>query len=110
LRPRHDRLHIDTIETDDALTLRISGAATAQFSDMAIAHFRKAVAAKQSTIVLDVKEMQFLDARFLGILLMLRRELMERGAELRFAGVSASIRRLFRLHEGSFLLSDERGH
>jgi N-acetylglucosaminyldiphosphoundecaprenol N-acetyl-beta-D-mannosaminyltransferase len=48
-----------------------------------------------------------MDARFLGLLLMLRKELKTRGGKLQFIAVPHSIKRIFRLNALHFLLSAE---
>jgi N-acetylglucosaminyldiphosphoundecaprenol N-acetyl-beta-D-mannosaminyltransferase len=66
-------------------------------------HFQEALAGNRD-VVIDLSDTRQIDARFLGLLLMLRKELRSRGAELRFAAVPRSIERIFRLNELGFLL------
>lgn len=65
--------------------------------------FEEALRDKQD-IVVDLSNTRLIDARFLGLLLMLRKELKSRGANLVFTGVSSHIGRIFRLSELEFLL------
>jgi len=73
--------------------------------DDAIAHLREAVAAKKK-IVIDLANTLGIDARFLGLLLMVRKNLKARGLGLEFIGVSPEMARTFRLHGVNYLLGD----
>ena len=101
-----DGLSVDYWEDDKIIVLSPKGAATAQNIDIAAAAFRTALGAnKDVTINLDGTEL--VDARFLGLLLMLNKNLKEGGCALTFARVPARIARLFRLNEFGFLLHHE---
>lgn len=78
----HD-LRITRVE-GDRVTLRLSGDATARQVPSAIGHFRNAIDS-QKRVVLDLSETRIADGRFLGLLLMLRRKLLNgRGATRNF--------------------------
>ncbi len=62
------------------------------------------MAGKQD-IIIDLSTTRMIDARFFGLLLMLRKELKSRGASLTFTGVSRAMQRIFRCSELEFLLS-----
>ena len=49
--------------------------------------------------------LSLIDARFFGLLIMLRKELKSRGAKLSFTGVTRATKRNFRLSELEYLLS-----
>ena len=71
----------------------------------AIACFQETLTEGCTNVVVDLAGVRVIDARFLGLLLMVRKHLKEQGATLRFIGVSPSIRRMFRLNEVNFLLN-----
>jgi N-acetylglucosaminyldiphosphoundecaprenol N-acetyl-beta-D-mannosaminyltransferase len=85
--------------------LNLYGSATEAQAAKAVAAFRDALTA-QADIAINLSGLRLVDARFLGLLLMLRKALIARGARLSFIGVSRRIERLFRRNEVSFLLSD----
>ena len=89
----------------DGETLRLAGAATARHVATAVAFFREA--AGRRAVIIDLTDTRVVDARFLGLLMMLRKRLRRQGASLRITGASARTARLFRLHGAEFLL-DER--
>jgi N-acetylglucosaminyldiphosphoundecaprenol N-acetyl-beta-D-mannosaminyltransferase len=99
---------VNGAENPGVVALHLSGTATAREADTVITHFRAAVRAQRSGVVLDISALDFVDARFLGILLVLRQELKGLGAPLELIGVSPKIRRLFRLHGVAFLSDGER--
>jgi N-acetylglucosaminyldiphosphoundecaprenol N-acetyl-beta-D-mannosaminyltransferase len=72
--------------------------------DVAIPPFRKALAA-QKDVAVDLSDVDFIDQRFLGLLMMLRKQLRKAGGELHVVGLSTSLRRLFRLNGGEFLIA-----
>ena len=101
-------LVIRQIPSDDALVLQLCGAATARHVDQAIACFRDAVKTQQA-IIIDCSDTNAIDARFLGLLLMLRKRLAGQGAGPTFIGVSRRLERTFRLNGAAFLLTSARG-
>ena len=56
-------------------------------------------------IVIDFSETSAVDARFLGLLLMLRKQLKAQNAVPRFIGISRRLERMFRLNGFGYLLS-----
>jgi N-acetylglucosaminyldiphosphoundecaprenol N-acetyl-beta-D-mannosaminyltransferase len=98
----HD-LVIERALNGDVLTLGFSGFAIASHVEKAISCFREAVTTKKQ-IVIDFSNTQAVDARFLGLLLMLRKELKEQGAELKFSRISRRLERVFRLNGLEYLL------
>jgi len=69
---------------------------------------RNKTSLKEDTSV-DGSDTRTVDARFLGLLLMLRKELKSRGTSPILIGMSARLERIFRLHGLGFLLSPEAG-
>jgi N-acetylglucosaminyldiphosphoundecaprenol N-acetyl-beta-D-mannosaminyltransferase len=90
--------------SDDSIVLRISGYATVEQVDAAIPFFRDAVET-QKRIIIDLYRTLRLDARFFGLLLMLRKQLTSRGSVLKFIGVTPALRRQFKLNRVEYLLS-----
>jgi N-acetylglucosaminyldiphosphoundecaprenol N-acetyl-beta-D-mannosaminyltransferase len=108
LVPRRGRVNRDfAVEQDtseDSLVLRISGYATVERVATAVPCFRAAVAS-QKPIIIDLVRTSHLDARFFGLLLMLRKQLASAGAALKFVGVTPALRRQFRLNGVEHLIS-----
>ena len=101
-RGRHD-LVIEQVHGSDSVTLSLSGFALASHVDEVISCFREAVATEKQ-IVIDFSETCAVDARFLGLLLMLRKQLTARNSVLRFMGISRRLERMFRLNGLGYLL------
>jgi N-acetylglucosaminyldiphosphoundecaprenol N-acetyl-beta-D-mannosaminyltransferase len=90
---RHDFVIVQT-ENDHTVTLRLSGHAIADEITKAIACFREALATRKQ-IVIDFAGLRAADARFFGLLLMLRKQLKGRGAVPHFVGISSRLQRQF---------------
>ena len=103
-----DDLVITQAQNNEMVTLSLSGLATAPHVEKAISAFRDAIALKKR-IVLDLSNTRAIDARFLGLLLMLRKEFDTPAANLVFAGLSLETRKIFRLHGLEFLLRSHKG-
>lgn len=101
-------LRIRQIETLEFVTLKLQGSAIAQHVEQAVSIFREAVKVKKP-IVIDLSETRAIDPRFLGLLLMLRKQLKGHGACLTFGGVSSRLAKIFRLNGVNSLLSSDRG-
>ncbi len=103
---RHQRqdLLIKKSPGDQSIMISLCGIASERHVPKAIACFQEALTGSQN-ITIDLSNTRLIDARFLGLLLMLRKELKNRGARLIFTGVSGAIERIFRLSELEFLLS-----
>jgi N-acetylglucosaminyldiphosphoundecaprenol N-acetyl-beta-D-mannosaminyltransferase len=99
---RHDFVIVLAHGKED-ITVRLSGYATAKGAPEAIGRFREAVASRKQVVV-DLSRTKALDARFLGLLLMLRKQLKGNGSALKLVGASTKLRRQFRLNELEFLL------
>ena len=100
LRLRYERTE-DLIITQaygcETITLSLSGTANARHVDKAIPVFREAIATKKQ-IALDFSNTRTIDARFLGLLLMLKKTLKNTGAAPIFVGLSPGLKRIFRLN------------
>lgn len=96
-------LTIQKSEDRQSVTISLSGAASQRHIWKATNCFQDALASRLD-VNLDLTNIRQIDARFLGLLLMLRKELKSRGASLTIYGASRSIERIFRLHEIGFLL------
>ncbi|MEH2628572.1 N-acetylglucosaminyldiphosphoundecaprenol N-acetyl-beta-D-mannosaminyltransferase [Bradyrhizobium sp. AZCC 1719] len=100
------KLSVARHEDHGSVTIALSGAAVAAHADAAIKQLRDALDSGKR-MVLDVSNTQYIDARFFGVFLMVRKQLASRGQKLLFTGVSAGLRRVFRLNRFEFLLSQE---
>ena len=106
LRLSYERRGEDLIITQfyghESVTVSLSGPANARNVDNAIPAFREAIAAKKQ-ITLDFSNTRTVDARFLGLLLMLKKTLKSTGANLVFVGLSPGLARIFRLNRLDFV-------
>jgi N-acetylglucosaminyldiphosphoundecaprenol N-acetyl-beta-D-mannosaminyltransferase len=94
-------------QDEQTIRLILSGDASRNNVPVAFCAFREAVDAGQD-VVIDFSETQNIDARFLGLLMMLQKELAVRGAALFFADLPPKIERTFRLSELGHLLTSCR--
>ena len=101
-----NKLSIERREDHGSVTIALSGAAVAAHVDGAIEPLRDALDSGKRLIV-DVSNTQYIDARFFGLFLMVRKQLASRGQKLLFTGASADLRRIFRLNKFEFLLSQQ---
>jgi N-acetylglucosaminyldiphosphoundecaprenol N-acetyl-beta-D-mannosaminyltransferase len=81
----------------------LAGDATGNQVTAAIPVFREAVADSEE-VTIDVSRLGSIDARFFGLLLMVRKQTLQHGGRLRFSGVSRRIKRIFHLNGFGFLL------
>ena len=101
-RGRYD-LVIEQVHGNDSVTLSLSGFAFASHVDELISCLREVIATEKQ-IVIDFSKTCAVDARFLGLLLMLRKQLKGRNSVLRFMGISRRLERMFRLNGLGYLL------
>lgn len=106
LKHRPHALLIDRNDHGMTIEIALSGAALESHVSKAIPFFQEAISSRRD-VTIDLSNVHQIDARFLGLMLMLRKELGNRGAKLKFATVPRSIRRIFYLSELEFLLSAE---
>lgn len=105
---RHDFV-IVSVQNRTRITLRISGNATAREVPKAIVEFRDALAS-QKPLEVDLSQTRALDARFLGLFLMLSKHLKSEGFTLNFRGLSPKLERQFLLNGLKYLLSTSQNH
>lgn len=105
-RDKTGDLLISSREDPTSVRVELSGVAIARHVDRAIGHFRDALSTgKQVTV--DVSNTHYVDPRFFGLFLMVRKQLANQGMQLKFTGLSPGIRRIFRLNRFEFLLPHE---
>jgi len=97
-------LMIKRSEDHKTVILSILGMATAPNARTAVSCLQDAVAAAKD-VVINFANTELIDARFLGLLLMVSKRLKEQQLNLKFTQVSPRISRLFRLNGFGFLLS-----
>jgi N-acetylglucosaminyldiphosphoundecaprenol N-acetyl-beta-D-mannosaminyltransferase len=90
-------LTISARVVDESVTVSLAGAANARHVHKVIPVFREAIATKRH-LTLDFSHTCTIDARFLGLLLMLSKKLKARGATSVFVGLSSGLERIFRLN------------
>jgi N-acetylglucosaminyldiphosphoundecaprenol N-acetyl-beta-D-mannosaminyltransferase len=103
---RERDLTISQHQSGESVTVSLAGAATVRYVDKVIAVFRDAIAAKKR-IIIDFSNTRVIDARFLGLLLMIRKMAKNNGTSAILIGLSPALRRIFRLNGLEFLLSPE---
>ena len=96
-------LLIKRTEDHKSVILSINVAAIVQNVGNALAYFQDAVATAKD-IVINFTDTRLIDARFLGLLIMLNKTLKRQQLHLTFTGISPRIARIFRLHGFGFLL------
>ena len=107
LRLRYDGKDLVISQAHDcqSVTLAFSGAATARHVDKIIPVFRAAMATRKQ-IIIDFSNTCAVDARFLGLLLLLRKKLKSvPSSDPIFIGLSPELQKLFYLNGLKFLLS-----
>jgi N-acetylglucosaminyldiphosphoundecaprenol N-acetyl-beta-D-mannosaminyltransferase len=103
VRGTTSNLRISANHRDNSCSISLSGMAIGSNVASAIPVFRD-VLAKSSDLTIDVSTLRVIDARFFGLLLMIRKQLIERGGRLKFVGVSRRMERAFRMNRFGFLL------
>ena len=88
--------------------ITLMGGATANQVERAIPVLREAIT-EAGRLTIDISKLRQIDARFFGLLLMVRKQLLERGQMLEIDGASREIKRIFRLNRFSYLLDPEDG-
>ena len=96
-------LRVERTDDHKSVILSIDGVATAQNIGNAVTSFLDAASAARS-IVINFTNIRLIDARFLGLLLMLDKQLKRQHLQLKLAGISPPIARIFRLNGFEFLL------
>ena len=104
---RNTELVVDRRENESSIALKFSGDAVAAHVESAISFFRPALRTNKS-ILIDLSNVTAIDARFFGLILTLRKHLLDRGLSLEFSGETARMIRAFRLNGFGFLLNSEK--
>jgi N-acetylglucosaminyldiphosphoundecaprenol N-acetyl-beta-D-mannosaminyltransferase len=105
LKYNNQELIITISENLDDITINLRGPATARYVQRIVAAFKDATTTNKHVIV-NLSDTCLIDARVLGLLIMLRKRLQRRGARPLFQGVSPRLETIFRLSGASYLLSD----
>ena len=105
---RHDFV-IVLAHKETRVTIQILGNATTEAVHAAVIRFREAIASHKP-IEVDLSQTSAVDARFLGLLLMLRKTLKDSGLTLNFVGISTELARQFRRNGLEYLLSPGQNH
>jgi N-acetylglucosaminyldiphosphoundecaprenol N-acetyl-beta-D-mannosaminyltransferase len=107
---KNENLTITGTQDSQFYTISILGPATRPHANRIGAAFRAAVESNNQIIV-NFSETSAIDARVLGLLLMLLKNLNVRGGKLIFAGISPRLSMVFRLYgiEPSLFSGDELG-
>ncbi|MGA2412334.1 MAG: WecB/TagA/CpsF family glycosyltransferase [Candidatus Binataceae bacterium] len=101
-------LVVDSIQTHDCIIIRLRGFAIACHAQRAAASFRQALVLNRP-IEIDLSVTSELDARFLGLFLMVRKRLKTvGGTALRFSGVTPKMETLFHRNGLDYLLRESR--
>jgi N-acetylglucosaminyldiphosphoundecaprenol N-acetyl-beta-D-mannosaminyltransferase len=100
---------VRTLQRGTSVVLQLSGHATARHIARAIVHVRNGINLSAERLVVDLSDLDFIDTRFFGLLLMVIKQLRARGTELELVGASAKIEKLFRLNELGYLIAATRG-
>jgi N-acetylglucosaminyldiphosphoundecaprenol N-acetyl-beta-D-mannosaminyltransferase len=108
LHGHEDRdLTVTRLDGEDCIRMSLHGPAIARHVEKMIPEFREAIATRKR-IVLDLSDTSTVDARFLGLLLMLRKRLQAGATNLAFTGLTYSLDKIVRLNNLGFLLAPER--
>jgi N-acetylglucosaminyldiphosphoundecaprenol N-acetyl-beta-D-mannosaminyltransferase len=105
---REEDLVIATEQSFEGSIIRLSGSANEHNVDKLISCFRSALAFS-TDITIDLSSTSAIDARFLGLLLVLRKQLKRQRLQLIFIGASRRVAKMFRYNELSFLLAPDSG-
>jgi len=103
-RRKPQDLRIECIQDCESVTLNLFGAATAPNVERVVGNFRDAAAAKKN-IRINLSNTCAVDARFLGLILMLRKRARQEGVKLKLIGASEPLQTMFRLNGAGFLLA-----
>ena len=103
---QQEQLRIDLRRDQEAVRVKLTGAAVLQHVDLAVSCFRNALDEKKNVLV-DVTDTRQIDARFFGLFLMVRKRLIGQGRRLDFQGMTPHVTKMFRLNGFEFLLNSE---
>ena len=97
-------MFVTQFNNDTSVIIKIFGPGIRQHVSKIIPAFREAIAMKKRTVI-DFSNTCAVDTRFLGLLLMLRKNLRESVSDLVLVGLSAELKRIFHLNGLDFLLA-----
>jgi N-acetylglucosaminyldiphosphoundecaprenol N-acetyl-beta-D-mannosaminyltransferase len=97
---------VTEVHGDTYLQMYISGYAIKRNMDKILPAFRNAVAMKKRTII-DLSNTRAIDARVLGLILMLRKALKGSVGDPILVGLSTELKKIFRLNGMAFLLATQ---
>ena len=104
---RHSKdLRIEHADGPDAITLRLLGSATALNISQGVGAFRQVLTARRS-IRINLADTCAIDARFLGLILMVRKRAKIQGNDLELVGASSRLKATFHRNGAAFLLADQ---
>jgi N-acetylglucosaminyldiphosphoundecaprenol N-acetyl-beta-D-mannosaminyltransferase len=103
-RFRPSGLRVSEARHEDHVVLHVLGDAVAQHVFEAIPCIRTA-AATNDRLVVDLSGTRVIDARFLGLLFMLTKQVSSAGKSITFVGASPGLARSFHRHGAAFLLA-----
>jgi N-acetylglucosaminyldiphosphoundecaprenol N-acetyl-beta-D-mannosaminyltransferase len=98
-----DDLEIERSEGNQQVSLAISGLATTENFEKAAPYLQHAAAAKKN-VVIDLARTRRIDARFIGLLLVLQKRLKEQQRNMQLTSVPRRVKWQFRLNGFTFLL------
>jgi N-acetylglucosaminyldiphosphoundecaprenol N-acetyl-beta-D-mannosaminyltransferase len=103
-------LRCSVLHGDGDIAVRLSGFATERNIEIAADGFRRALRQVETKrwIKVDLSDVHGVDARFLGLLLIVKSEIRRRNAKFRITGARRKIARQFRLSGVGALLFSER--
>jgi N-acetylglucosaminyldiphosphoundecaprenol N-acetyl-beta-D-mannosaminyltransferase len=101
------KLVVDRCDDENCVALKLSGDAVAEQVESAISFLRPALRTNKS-ISINLSNVTAIDARFFGLLITVRKHLLDRGLRLVFLGETSRITRAFRLNGFAFLLNSEK--
>jgi N-acetylglucosaminyldiphosphoundecaprenol N-acetyl-beta-D-mannosaminyltransferase len=93
-----------SFEDDQLRTVKLAGHAVERHVASAIPVFREAID-RSHQLTIDVSGLKAIDPRFLGLLLIVRKQMTAREGRLQIVGASSRLRRAFRLNCFEFLLN-----
>ena len=104
LESKDKDLRIKRIDDPKSVILSLNGIAAGQNVGETARHFQDAVLGAKD-VVINLAGTRLIDARFIGLLLMLDKQLKSQQLRLTFTGISPQIERLFYLSGFKFLLN-----
>jgi N-acetylglucosaminyldiphosphoundecaprenol N-acetyl-beta-D-mannosaminyltransferase len=96
-KPTEDDLIIGQTFGDDTVTVSLAGPAIARHIEKIICAFKAAIDTNKNVLI-DLANTRVVDARFLGLMLMLEKKLKARGAAPNLTGLSPGLKKIFRLN------------